>query len=719
MITNLFISFFEISVSVSILVAVLILLTPFVNKRYAAKWKYLIWIFLAVRLLVPVSGANVQSVMDLPLQMEPQAASKSEEKHTDAPIDATKPSGRVVVEIPAQMTTPIAVANAFAMSSEKSTPSITLLDIVAFVWMAGSLILISMHLISYLHYKNQVMKRGTIIEDPRILFQMMERKRELHIKGTIRMIEYPEADSPMIIGFLKPVLVLPKEQYSIDELYFILKHELVHLKRGDVYFKLLFVAANAVHWFNPLIWMMQKEAAVDMELSCDERVTQGTSYDMRKAYTETLLSTIHKRCAKRTVLSTQFYGGKEVMKKRFKNILLKNKKKNGILILLCVVLLTISFGTLVGCSIAKENDGAVSEQLEYENNPSADNTFADNNRSENSIKPVLSESEEEVEKGDKIFLEVTREGETEELPATLFIGEGYSIYLTDDGWASISVSKSDSSNYLTDDGWQPHDLADSRWQPHFPDAWLGVVDGQVVLDGQVMLDGKVQLWIAHFKDKTVNQIQEELADDGYGVENSDMIKQEDDFICKVRLNEYESDVWGVFYCFPIEAEEGWGAILPVIADTFAVTIDPLPVQVDVMPAIETLELNGTTYYLVFNEAQLRAIAAGVYGMDKNYMQQADIALSADEWIPIGTWENPFTGTFNGNGFEITGLTMTDPDAKLVGLFGVAKGAELYNITMRDYDITSAGSNVSGKSVGAIAAVRVGREYDNFVYPKEN
>ena len=700
MITNLFLSFFEISVSVSILVVVLILFTSFFNKRYAAKWKYLIWIFLAVRLLVPVSGANVQSVMDMPLQMELQAASKSEEKYTDAPIDTTIPSGRVIVEIPTQMTTPIAI------SSEKSSLNITLLDIVAFVWLAGSLILISTHLISYLYYKNQVMKRGTIIEDPRILFQMMERKRELHIKGTIRMIEYPEADSPMIIGFFKPVLVLPKEQYNINELYFILKHELVHLKRGDVYLKLLFVAANAVHWFNPLIWIMQKEAAVDMELSCDERVTQGTSYDMRKAYTETLLLTIHKRCAKRTVLSTQFYGGKEVMKKRFKNILLKNRKKNGILILLCVVLLTISLGTLVGCSIANENDGAVSERLEYENNPSADNTLADNNISENSIEPVLSESEKEVERGDKIFLSVTREGETEEIPATLFVGEGYSIYLTDDGW-------------------QPHDLTDSRWQPHFPNTWISMVDmdGQFVLDGKVMLDGQVQLWIAHFKDKTVNQVREEVMDDGYKiksrVEEFVMIKQEDELIYKVKLNGFENDVWGIFYCYPMEAEEGWGAVLPVIADTFAVTINPLPVQVDVTPAIETLDLNGTTYYLVSNEAQLRAIATGVYGMDKNYMQQADIELSVEEWTPIGTWENPFTGTYNGNGFEIIGLTMTDPDAKLVGLFGVAKGAELYNITMRDYDITSAGSNVSEKSVGAIAAICVGSSYDNFVYPKED
>lgn len=151
----------------------------------------------------------------------------------------------------------------------------------------------------------------------------------------------------------------------------------------------------------------------------------------------------------------------------------------------------------------------------------------------------------------------------------------------------------------------------------------------------------------------------------------------------------------------------------------------LPAKSDNSPAadnstvMETLELKGTTYYLVRSEAQLRAIGTGKYGMDQNYMQQADIQLSADEWVPIGTWDDPFTGSFNGNGFEIIGLTMTDPDTKIIGLFGVAKNAHIYNVTMRDYDITSAGRNVPGKSVGAILAVGQGsRSYDNFAYPKE-
>lgn len=137
--------------------------------------------------------------------------------------------------------------------------------------------------------------------------------------------------------------------------------------------------------------------------------------------------------------------------------------------------------------------------------------------------------------------------------------------------------------------------------------------------------------------------------------------------------------------------------------------------------IETLEFKGKIYYLVFTEEQLRAISAGQYGMDKNFMQQADIQMSTDEWIPIGTHDNPFTGSYNGNGFEIKGLTMKNPYAQVVGLFGVADGAQIYNITMRDYDILSAGAKVTIKSVSPILGYGNGttNSYDNFLYPTED
>ncbi len=136
--------------------------------------------------------------------------------------------------------------------------------------------------------------------------------------------------------------------------------------------------------------------------------------------------------------------------------------------------------------------------------------------------------------------------------------------------------------------------------------------------------------------------------------------------------------------------------------------------------MKTLKMGDKLYYWVENEAQLRSIGQGKYRLDKNYIQAADIYMSADEWIPIGTKDKPFTGSYCGNGCEIIGLTMTDPNAKMIGLFGVADGANIYNITMRDYNIQSAGRNVTGKSIAPILALGLGdtRSYDHQVYPKE-
>lgn len=136
-------------------------------------------------------------------QREALASSKSEKTSPDALADGTA-RGRVIVEIPAQMTTPI------VLQSEKAGSNISVLDIIALVWMHGSLFFISVHLVSYFHYKHQIRKKGKIIKD----------------KDFLRLL---------LIGFCNHILVLTKEQYNSEELFFIFKHELIHLKRGDIY----------------------------------------------------------------------------------------------------------------------------------------------------------------------------------------------------------------------------------------------------------------------------------------------------------------------------------------------------------------------------------------------------------------------------------------------------------------------------------------------------
>lgn len=52
------------------------------------------------------------------------------------------------------------------------------------------------------------------------------------------------------------------------------------------------------------------------------------------------------------------------------------------------------------------------------------------------------------------------------------------------------------------------------------------------------------------------------------------------------------------------------------------------------------------------------------------------------WVPIGTQEHPFQGSFNGNGHTVSGLYVDDENAICQGLFGVLSGAEVYNITVK-------------------------------------
>ena len=375
MITNLFLNVIAISLSTSLIIIFLLIFAPFLNKRYAIKWKYLIWVVIAVRLIIPFN-------MDIPF---PQILFDVPTEIT-VPIDTNNENDTQTI-LPIEQK-PIQTNNENALKAptqrKQKTVKITLLDIIAYLWLTGCLLLLSVHIFSFLHYKRQIAKKGIIVKERYILQQIYKLSGKLRIKSNIRILRYEDAESPMVIGFLKPMLVLPNCDYSKEELFFVLKHELIHIKRHDIYFKLLFVIANALHWFNPLIYIMQKEAVVDMELSCDEKVILKTAFAVRKAYTETLLSTFNKQHKKGVFLTTQFYGGKEIMKKRFKNILTKSPKKNGLLLCICAICITIISGMLIGCSAKKNELPEETVQIEsisqsLENNTNTQTDSADDN----------------------------------------------------------------------------------------------------------------------------------------------------------------------------------------------------------------------------------------------------------------------------------------------------------------------------------------------------
>lgn len=84
-------------------------------------------------------------------------------------------------------------------------------------------------------------------------------------------------NAPFLMGVWHPCLIIPKEKYTDRDLYYIIKHEFIHWKKNDILFKFLLLVANSLHWFNPLVWFMNKQANMDIEMACDEEVMKEAS----------------------------------------------------------------------------------------------------------------------------------------------------------------------------------------------------------------------------------------------------------------------------------------------------------------------------------------------------------------------------------------------------------------------------------------------------------
>ncbi|MGZ7442012.1 M56 family metallopeptidase [Paenibacillus sp. TH7-28] len=135
----------------------------------------------------------------------------------------------------------------------------------------------------------KLVKRWRQPADTQIYEILLNIKNDIGITKQVGLHIAPCVTSPMITGFVNPTLLLPAQQFSADELPYILKHELIHFKRKDLWYKSLIFVAAAMHWFNPAVYLMAKSIAKQCEISCDAEVVRGADYAARQQYSETIL----------------------------------------------------------------------------------------------------------------------------------------------------------------------------------------------------------------------------------------------------------------------------------------------------------------------------------------------------------------------------------------------------------------------------------------------
>ena len=494
----------SLSVSGALLLLLILGLKPLYKNKFSKRWQYYIWIVVALRFLLPFTP-DTTIIGSLFEKFDTTAITNEIPTNPNVPVPAdTGNSKAEPIQTNREITT--------AAMREPFNKYVCLF----FIWSALALVLFVRKVTVYQGFIQYIKAGNKEVSDIKILNLLSDCEEKLNIKTRVELSRNPLIASPIMIGFFRARIVLPACELDDKELSYIFVHELIHYKQRDMFYKWLIQIVVCAHWFNPFVYLLEKEVNKSCELSCDEKVISILDDKARREYGDTLISSLQSNnLYKSSLASVTLTEGAEQLKERLGAIMKFKKKSNGIIAITAI----------------------------------------------------------------------------------------FSVFVCVCFFATGAYAASSATN-----------------------------------DNLALKD---------------NEKLDEVS-----------IKTESDR----SITESEA----------VETVDAEDAVI-----------------------MNTATVKGVTWYLVESEAHLRAIGTGQYGLDKNYMQNADITMSKTEWVPIGTESNPFTGQYNGNGYEIKGLTMASPTVKIIGFFGFAGNAQLYNITLRDLDIETAGGQ--GKSVGAICA----------------
>lgn len=337
----------------SLAILAMLVLKPLWRERYRAKTRCWLWLALAVFLLLPVDF----SVKNAPVQAAPPkdytlfvGTDKTAIQSTDNLFgDMAEKSG----QSPSAVRDTI-IQRPVTNPEQKTTRYIPVTTILFYGYLAGAAAFLLYQGLSYALFRRTVRRWKRDVARADYAAMLSDTARDLGVSAP-EMIVCEAISTPAVTGLLRPRLLLPHEHYDVQELRYILRHELCHLKRRDMLLKLVLLAANAMHWFNPVVYLMLRQADEDIELACDSAATDDLDRAERAAYSRTLLAAVQSSV--RALPATTCFGGTvERLKRRITNVL-GAQKKRGLGIVALVLALTLTAGCAVSWGErAQKND---------------------------------------------------------------------------------------------------------------------------------------------------------------------------------------------------------------------------------------------------------------------------------------------------------------------------------------------------------------------------
>ena len=305
----------------------LTIMRPITRKTFSSSWHYYMWLVVLVSMILPirisipeqtqampdskmVGVAQNETIIYNPTQMDEQntLAVAGEEEHASSKIDTI---------------------SEYAQSK---------VYVLAFIWLAGMFLTFAYKIIGYVLFLFSLRRSSSIISCPELL-------KYTDKPITTRVSE--EISSPLMIGVFRPTLLLPAIEMKPEQLNNVLAHETTHFIRKDIIYKWFISIVKCIHWFNPIVYYISKQAEIECEISCDLAVVKDMSEEQETNYIDTILTLLGASRRKKVALTTGMTSDKKTLKRRFTMIKNKVKFSRKTVIISIVLALVVLCGTVL------------------------------------------------------------------------------------------------------------------------------------------------------------------------------------------------------------------------------------------------------------------------------------------------------------------------------------------------------------------------------------
>ena len=161
--------------------------------------------------------------------------------------------------------------------------SLSVLEVLLILWAVGAAFLLTRFFIRY-HQGKKVVDKIPKQENQAIQEVLNELQRENAHHYQIQVLCCQGLSTPCGIGLLRRQILLPSQEYTEEELFHILCHELQHFQTHDLLVKWMIRVFQCLFWWNPLVYLLGKDLDQVLEIKCDLAVVKNYSKKETVAY---------------------------------------------------------------------------------------------------------------------------------------------------------------------------------------------------------------------------------------------------------------------------------------------------------------------------------------------------------------------------------------------------------------------------------------------------